>query len=537
MSPAAEKAGKLSQTHGFFHWELEFPSLYYNHDGIKKNNIGVEQNGNSHGGFDIIIGNPPWERLQVSDDDFFAPIYNQETKQSWNVLLSPDKRKFKNKILQNADIKAKYEKFKHDSKMLRQYMSNNYFNQGGGTPELFKLVLEKVFQLLNKNALVGMLYPSALYSDTQSKNLRQILFKQTSIKHIISFINKKSIFKDVHRQFNFCILIAQAGQETTSFEFAYKLENLSDLLDPKILNKTSISMIQNMSGSNLTIPEMNKKDYAIINKLNQFPTLGSNDWNFAATREFDMSNDRRLFKKQISNTRLPLYQGATISQFTNNGPIKIYVEEQEAIERLLSKVYSSNKEYLEKKYYRLAWREVSNSIDYRTVHSTILPPNVFHGHTIWSVRPHILNSAKKYIPQHKLIEISYLCGIFNSIPFDWLARFSVRLHVTKTIMDQMPVPQFETNNAHKTSIAALAGSLISVGNEYKMFRSELDISAITNPADRQIAEAKISAHAAMIYNLRRSDLEHIINDFRVFQQKNPTFFKKMLLEFDQMNDN
>ena len=50
MSPAAEKARKLSQTHGFFHWELEFPALFYNLKGKRKKSCG----------FNIVIGNPPY---------------------------------------------------------------------------------------------------------------------------------------------------------------------------------------------------------------------------------------------------------------------------------------------------------------------------------------------------------------------------------------------------------------------------------------------------------------------------------------------
>ena len=180
-------AGRLAEEHGFFHWELEFPGVYYDEHGQRKGNVGVEIS-ESMGGFDAVIGNPPWERVQVSDDDFFRPIYLRETGNSWNVLSKLDKEKFKTKILQNPKTRRTYTNAKNYVNSLNSYFTR-YSIQGGGPTELFKLFTERSLCLLNKKSSFGMIVPSAIYSDISCAQLRKIIFRQTSIQHISSFIN------------------------------------------------------------------------------------------------------------------------------------------------------------------------------------------------------------------------------------------------------------------------------------------------------------------------------------------------------------
>jgi len=95
-------------------------------------------------------------------------------------------------------------------------------------------------------------------------------------------------------------------------------------------------------------------------------------------------------------------------------------------------------------------------------------------------------------------------------------------------MDRMPVPIFDANNFHHSNISKLALGLTCVSDEYSNLRSKLNIKPIIAGGDRTHAEAQISAHSAIIYNLDITDLKYICAQFRVFSAKRPTFMKHVL---------
>jgi len=488
-SGKAEEAGRLAADLGFFHWELEFPGVYYDKQGKRKSNIGVDLSG-SMGGFDAVIGNPPWERVQVSDDDFFRPLYFRETQKAWSALSKSAKEAFIAKVLRDPGSRVMYTKAKNHVRVLRKYFTKKYIAQGGGTTELFKLFTERAFCLLNNNSLCGINIPSAIYNDKQCAELRKIMFGQTSILHILSFINTKSIFKDIHRQFNFCIVIFQSGGLTHNFGLSYKLTDLTEINQKPLLN-LEVDLIKQISGDSMTVLEANYFDYDIIKKMRRFPTLGSNQWELMATREFDMSLDKDLFQSDRTKTSFPLYEGKTIGQFNIDGPVNYYVERSLGRKRLLDtelrrikkaqtkfKFLNAPAPVADCDLHRLVWRKISNAVDYRTMYASIIPCNVFCGDSLWAARPRILTSAGKYSRQHTDQELGYICGVFNSLPFDWYVRPMVRLNLTKTILDTAPVPKFDANNSHHLTISKLSIALLCESNQHSELRKKLKVKTI-----------------------------------------------------------
>ncbi|MFN8188060.1 MAG: N-6 DNA methylase [Gaiellales bacterium] len=47
---------RLAAEYAFFHWEVEYPGVF----------------GRAEGGFDVVLGNPPWERVKLQEKEFFA---------------------------------------------------------------------------------------------------------------------------------------------------------------------------------------------------------------------------------------------------------------------------------------------------------------------------------------------------------------------------------------------------------------------------------------------------------------------------------
>ena len=137
-----EKSGtsvsELRNKHGFFHWDLEFLEVFYNQDGIKKENSG----------FDIIIGNPPYittRKIPKEERDIFWQKYDDFLKDEMNT---------------------------------------------------FTLFFAKTSELIQKNGIWGYITPSGWYTNNPYEKLRKWFFTQNTIKKIVDFPYKGFPFTD-----------------------------------------------------------------------------------------------------------------------------------------------------------------------------------------------------------------------------------------------------------------------------------------------------------------------------------------------------
>ena len=135
---------KISDKMRFFHWEIEFPQIFYDRSGkIKK-----------HAGFDAIIGNPPWQILKPDIDEFFSPLYDIHIGVGkFSKLNKNEKNKFVQKILNDVKINEMWKKYQDDYKKEMMYVSksNNFKHQRSivngknvaADINLYKLFVEK----------------------------------------------------------------------------------------------------------------------------------------------------------------------------------------------------------------------------------------------------------------------------------------------------------------------------------------------------------------------------------------------------------
>ncbi|ECQ3565057.1 class I SAM-dependent DNA methyltransferase, partial [Campylobacter jejuni] len=134
---------KYQKEFNFFNYELEFPEITENQ--VFK-------------GFDIIIGNPPWDKTKFSGDDFF-PQY----KSDYRSLIASKKKEIQDNLLAKDYIKQNYEKQKAYINDLNEYYKKAYpLNKGSGDGNLFRLFVEKNLSLLKQDGNLAYVLPSAL---------------------------------------------------------------------------------------------------------------------------------------------------------------------------------------------------------------------------------------------------------------------------------------------------------------------------------------------------------------------------------------
>ncbi|NLY63726.1 MAG: hypothetical protein GX070_02040 [Alcaligenaceae bacterium] len=327
---------EVARRQRFFHWELEFPDVFTA----------------SQDGFDALLGNPPWEIQKPNSKEFFSnhdPLYRAYGKQD---ALAKQLEYFRDWpqlehgwIAYNANLKgmsnwAKYVgkpfgdwvtedkdgKKRHDlnlggrgrnsfeasaaahKKWLQQRNKHKGFAdtahpflyQGSADLNTYKLFLELSHALLRKQGRLGMIVPSGIYTDKGTTDLRELFLAQCDWQWLFGFENREGIF-DIHRSFKFCPLIVQKGGQTQAIRAAFMHRNVDDWeqAERHVLAYPRARVEEFSPYSKAILEIRSEQDLRVLQKIYANGVLlgdqSENGWGIKYAREFDMTNDSKLF--------------------------------------------------------------------------------------------------------------------------------------------------------------------------------------------------------------------------------------------------
>jgi hypothetical protein len=424
----------------FFHWELEFPEVFFDPDGARR----------PDGGFDAVIGNPPWDMLRADTGS------SQRRSDS------------------RADISS-IVRFTRGAAI--------YEAQSEGHANRYQLFTERALALARSGGRLGLVLPAGLAMDRGSARLRRMLLSRSDVDAVVGFDNRRAVFP-IHRSVRFLLLTATAGRPTCTIACRFgehdpaALEQIGDDLPassawyPVALTP---AFLQRVSGDELTIPWLvDRMDVAISERAAAlYPPLGGDlGWHARFGRELNASDDRDVLRP--SGRGLPVIGGKQVSPFqVDIAGATHSIRARDAASRLRSRRYERP---------RLAYRDVASATNRLTLISAVLPAGCVSTHTLFCLRTDAPSRA-----QH------FLCGMFNSLVINFLARLRVSTHVTTAIVEQLPIPLWRDMPRACQEIAAYA----------RMLARRYDPAAF----------ASLNARVAGLYQLTRAEFEHVLNSF------------------------
>ena len=441
----------------------------------------------AQGGFDIILGNPPWEIFKPQAKEFFAEYSDLVTKNKMDIKTFEKEQK---QLLANPEIATAWLRYQSQYPHVSLYFrsAEQYLNQisvvngkkQGTDINLYKLFVEQCVNLLSPNGECGLVIPSGIYTDLGTKQLREMLFSQTKITGLFCFENKKAIFEGVDSRFKFVVLTFENGNKTLSFSARFMRHDVGELNsfpDDDCIH-ISVDLIKRLSPDSISVMEFKSDlDIFIAKKMSRFPLLGEeiqDKWNLKLTREFDMTNDSHLFKTEPGKGRLPLYEGKMIHQFNHNwGKPKYWLNEKEARQALLKRGEIDNGQKLYYQCYRLGFRDIASSTNERTMISTMLHTNIFCNHKLPTA---IIKSDNSLDYKSEL----FLLTIFNSFVADYSLRQRVTTNLTFFIVYQTPVPRLTEKDPYFQEIVERAAKLICTTAEYDELAKEVGLTSHEN---------------------------------------------------------
>ncbi|EMF1377854.1 class I SAM-dependent DNA methyltransferase, partial [Campylobacter jejuni] len=517
---------KYQKEFNFFNYELEFPEITENQ--VFK-------------GFDIIIGNPPWDKTKFSDSDFF-PQY----KSDYRSLIASKKKEIQDNLLAKDYIKQNYEKQKAYINNLSEYYKKVYpLNKGSGDGNLFRLFVEKNLSLLKQDGNLAYVLPSALMFEDGSLTLRKEILENKTLEYFYSFENRQAIFADVDSRYKFALMLIKNTQanHTHKIKTMFYKTDMNSLKNKDEILTLSLKDIKKLSPTHLALMELkDKQALKILRKCyNAFQNLSFDYIDFV--NELHMTNDKDLFIEEFREGLLPLYEGKMIYQFNANfSQATYFLEKAKFDERLKSKeLYRAKKATgkelnpklikYDREFFRLGYRAVASDTNERTLIASLLPKNCGFGHSMFA------NAPKQYIVKDDEIcmdivpyeKILFVLALFNSLVVDFIIRNMVQINVSKSYLERIPLPQpsdeeIQNNEIYKT--LAKNALLLQLYNDqnrhFDELKQEFNIKNEEIPKTKKaydILRAKNDLLVKELYGLSDDEFSYMISTFKVLNEK------------------
>ena len=552
------RAISVASNETFLHWEVAFPGVWYGW-----------QDANPQGGFDAVIGNPPWDRIKLQEVEWFAPRDSEIAH-----LTTAAARKSRIRWLRdNGDPMADdFDAAKRRADTLGALVrgSGHYPLLGGGDINLYSLFVERATRLVKPDGIVGLLTPSGIYADKTAAPF----FKQVStggrVSGLFDFENRRPttglphFFPDVDSRFKFCAFVF-GGDERRFPETpcAFFLQDTATVNDPERCFPLAPSHFARVNPNTGTAPVFRtRRDAEITRRIyERQPVLvdRSGDevrrtWPVQYLRMFDMTNDSRLFrtaselqadgyypvqgnrfKKGNKELYLPLYQGRMIHQFDHransvvSNPENVHnpylseevTETQHADPGFLPATqYWVPSEEVEETLsedcgYTLGFRDIARPTDVRTVIAAIVP---------WAG----YGNKVPLLLSEDVAVTTLLVANLNAVCLDFVARQKVQgTSLNWYIVEQLPViapdaydRQFGTTSARDLVRDHLL-RLTYTAHDMAPFARDLayDGEPFTwDEEERRHLRGRLDALYFHLYGLDKDDAEYVLGTFPIVRR-------------------
>lgn len=550
-----KEVGRLAGVYSFFHWHLAFPQVFFGE--------GEKGEAGWSGGFDVVLGNPPWERVKLQEQEFFAA-------RSEKIVKAANAAARKKLI---AALPAEDpELWKAWCRASREAEGQSHFVRVSGRYPLcsrgdintYAVFAETMQMLLGAAGRVGCVLPTGIATDETTKLFFQDVMAKRALISLFDFENK-GIFHEIDDRYKFCLFTLGRGAHlcTQTVELIFFAHATNEIEDPKRRFTLSAEDIALLNPNTRTCPvfrscrdaELTKAIYRrvpilIHRERDKQPEV--NPWNIRLNTMFHMSNDSHLFRTReqlikegwiVNGNRfcrdraeyLPLYEGRFGHQFNHRFASQPGGEVREfSLTQLLDPTcfiepqywvgHEDANEQLSRRAGKcrtglLGFRRVARDTDERTCIAAIIPWGPASYGWILSSGPNALG-------------LTLLCGIYNSFAFDYLLRSSLsQPSIPQGTFEQVPtiVPTvFEETCPWDNSQPFLRDWIIPRVLELTYTAWDLepfakDIGYNTppfrwDPERRFLLRAELDAAFFHLYGLSLDDSAYILDTFPIVRK-------------------
>ena len=387
----------LRDQYQFFHWHLAFPDVFRLPG--KDERPETEPTG-WNGGFDVALGNPPWERLNLKEQEWFS---DQRPDIATASNAAVRKRLIEALRTQDPSLDRKFRHaLRHaegESHSIRH--GGRYPLCGRGDVNLYAIFAEQFRQLVNPSGRAGSVLPSGIVTDDTTKYFFQDVIATRSLISVFDFENRQKLFPDVDSRMKFCLFAVGSGARPIAQRavFAFYATCVEELMETGKQFNLATDEIVLLNPNTKTCPVFRCHHDALlalhiamrIPPLSLQPETREDSWGFAYREVFHMTHDAGIFVSDRTNTNsdvseyLPLYEAKMIHHFDHRWmgygqdgndqvirhadpfdvPVPRYWVPREKVDEHAGTEWTRS--------WRIGWRHITNSTNERTVIFSLIP--------------------------------------------------------------------------------------------------------------------------------------------------------------------
>ena len=568
-----KEIGRLREQYQFFHWHLAFPHVFtVPASGEEAKNKQTGWNG----GFDVVLGNPPWEKLTILETEYFsgkdAVIASTKTKAARKKAL--EDLRTRNPLLYSQWLQARR---KSDGSKSLVQSSGRFPMSSKGELNTYLPFTELGLHLINRGGHCGMVVKSSIFTADTAAALMSHLIQSKRLISLYDFRNWKNLFPGVgyHERFS---LISFVGSPISSHSptFAFYCDLVGDLsIKGRVYSISSdqISLLSPNSGKVPILPTKRDRDL-LLQVASSFPVLvnngtNQNPWSMSYGSLFHMSGASEHFKtkEQLwaegyelrSHSHFMLHDGENFVPFYEGKYIQIYDHRFSSFEGVPAKKrfgrkpgthtptpqQKGNPGYnIEPRYwiphevaqvrfrkklgdvqYYCAARLVTNVIsNARTVMACIVPG--------YPANNMIVSLGLTVEDDSYGVRCGLLVSLFNSFAFDYIARLRVSENLLKGVLFELPAPPPQTfeeflwpdpeNQAFRERALPRILELTYTTWDLQPFAQDCGYDGPPFRWDEErrfLLRCELDAAYFHLYGIARDDVDYIMDTFPIVKRK------------------
>ena len=553
------EARTIANREGFLHWEVAFPGVWHRW-----------QESRPQGGFDAVIGNPPWDQIEQPEVEWFA-IRDEEIAHA--ATGAKRKALIKKKKEAGDKLVLEYETVRNRAAAMRKFIqsSDEYPLLSGGRINLYSLFVERAMSLIKPDGFIGLLTPSGIYSDKTAARFFKSVSTGGRVSGLFDFENKRIFFKDIHASFKFCALIL-SGKERRfrKTECAFFLHDTKTIADEDRCFQLRSADFSRVNPNTGTAAVFRRRRDADITRgiYERHPVLvdrsGGGEcktWPVRSIQSlFNMTSDSDLFRtaaeleaegfypvegnrwKKGEKVYLPLYEGKMVQAYDHRAasvvvnpanlnrtgqPREATLEEHANPNWLPNIRYfvdSSHRKIASTRGYILTFKRITAATNVRTMIAAVGPHAAYE-----------INANNIPLPTETEV-VAYCCIVscLNSMAFDYVVRQKIQgVTLNWYIVEQLPLISPESYNREfgTTTARDLVRDhvlrLTYTAHDMAPFARELDYDGepfIWDEEERRHLRARLDALYFHLYGLSQDDAGYVLDTFPIVCRQDETAF-------------
>ncbi|CAN1504519.1 hypothetical protein MCEGE14_00607 [Burkholderiaceae bacterium] len=479
-----------------FHFPIAFPEVFIR----------------DRAGFDVILGNPPWETIKVEEQKFWArhfPGMRALTPRNFELKKSE-------LYLKRPDLVAKLATEVEESRKIRKaVLSGDFPGLNAAEPDLYKAFSWRFWKCISDDGgKAGLVLPRSVFNALGSQTFRTSLFEKADGLKITTLVNTGRWVFDMEPRYTVSLVNFSRVKKGTGLLYLAGPFSNKKTFDLNKLRFTKIEIADLLTWTPSCSIPIFPGDSSIDTflKIRKSPRLNLTDgvtWKIQLGSEFTSSDKNKfdLISETCPKGYWPIYSGSSFDIWKpDTKTYHAWGNPKKLLPSLKTQICS----YRKKELYafcerpRILFRKVSRATDSRTMRVALIPPNIFSYESAQYIDLTLGDEKDQ----------AYLLGILSSRILDWYIRRFVEANVNLYIVNPLPVPRPDRGSKLWKKVVSLSARLAAVDDRYSDWAKKVGVAfgPITDEIKTNLIY-ELEAVIAKLYGLNKKELINLYETF------------------------